>query len=356
MTDADVLVHVVDSSGMADTEGNDLGAADVDSNENGGSHPLNDLSWVQNELIQWVYLNLQMKWDKITRHGRERFVRMFSGYKQNEAFAWRVLLEVENFLYKNEGRDHALDHLADWDEGDLYRLVSAFLGTRFPMALALNKCDLPSAESKCEDVLQSLPINGAHIGIPLTARDEMSFMKYHICSTLAPERLQKLDSSMKSAPYGIWRCLQSAMQLREPVLVFPVLDFEEYLPLPGMNNHATRDASLPNTGMIACLQAAGGQAPTTWDAKKKIYSVESGERKNIHSLRDVIVLKPGSTVGDVFEVLKNLGAVGGEFVRAEAARNIGQKPNQVRKEDFVNKSIRIIKIMTTKRNSWQKSL
>ena len=50
---------------------------------------------------------------------------MFSGYKQNQSFVYDVLLATEQYLYKREGRDHALDKLNEWDEGDLYRLVAA---------------------------------------------------------------------------------------------------------------------------------------------------------------------------------------------------------------------------------------
>ena len=89
-TDADVLIHVLDSSGTADSEGNAVGfieGKDCDNDEhppfdnvggNGaGSHPLNDLAWVQNELIQWVYLNLESKWDNIMRRERNKVRRNF---------------------------------------------------------------------------------------------------------------------------------------------------------------------------------------------------------------------------------------------------------------------------------------
>ena len=69
MTDADVLIHVVDASGTADTEGNTVGGTEK---EGGGSHPLNDLSWVQNELIEWVYSNLASKWENIARRGKNK--------------------------------------------------------------------------------------------------------------------------------------------------------------------------------------------------------------------------------------------------------------------------------------------
>jgi hypothetical protein len=56
---------------------------------------------------------------------------MFSGYKQNQTFVYDVLVTTEKYLYEHEGRDRALDKLDTWDEGDLYRLVAAFLGGKY---------------------------------------------------------------------------------------------------------------------------------------------------------------------------------------------------------------------------------
>jgi len=76
LTDADVLIHVVDVSGIADAEGNIIGLIDENSNDQprkgAGSNPLYDLSWIQNELIQWVANNVESKWDTIVRRGRNK--------------------------------------------------------------------------------------------------------------------------------------------------------------------------------------------------------------------------------------------------------------------------------------------
>jgi ribosome-binding ATPase len=72
LTDADVLVHVVDSSGMADAEGNLLGEEEVMDTSKNSSRPLEDLAWIRNELIEWVYNNLMYKWDSVIRRGRSK--------------------------------------------------------------------------------------------------------------------------------------------------------------------------------------------------------------------------------------------------------------------------------------------
>lgn len=341
LTDADVLIHVVDASGTADTEGNAVG-----SNEDGvgsGSHPLQDLAWILNELIEWVFNNVTFKWESIRRKGRNKLSDMFSGYGQSQAVLHSVFVAVEKYMEETLQRDRALELLDEWDEGDLHRLVSAFLGVRFPMALALNKKDLPSAKVFIRDVQEALPIHGAHVGIPLSARSEMTFVKEHILR-------QKERSNSSLPPEGVWQCLQSAISLREPVLVFPVNDMTTYSPLPGMTRVATEDASLPSAGMVSCLVDAGGAAPTLWSGSN--YVAHKGSPENA-KLRDALVMKPGSTVEDVFLSLKRMGALGGEFVRAEGAGDIGEKAKLVPKHEVVNKSNRILKIMTNKRREWQ---
>ncbi len=72
LLDADVLIHVLDSSGTADTEGNKVVLEGVTDSDVSGSNPLNDIAWVHNELIQWIVSNLMRRWDAIIRRGRRK--------------------------------------------------------------------------------------------------------------------------------------------------------------------------------------------------------------------------------------------------------------------------------------------
>eukprot|EP00547_Thalassionema_nitzschioides_P000486 CAMPEP_0194205756 /NCGR_PEP_ID=MMETSP0156-20130528/4969_1 /TAXON_ID=33649 /ORGANISM="Thalassionema nitzschioides, Strain L26-B" /LENGTH=921 /DNA_ID=CAMNT_0038932119 /DNA_START=41 /DNA_END=2807 /DNA_ORIENTATION=+ len=335
LTEADVLIHVVDASGTADTEGHVVGK------EDGASHPLEDLAWILNEMVEWVFNNVVYKWNRIQRRGRDKLFDMFSGYGQSRSTTQEVFFGVQKYMEDVEQKEGALEKLEEWDEGDLYRLVSAFLGTRFPMALALNKKDLPSSVDFLDKVKESLPIHGAHVGVPLSARAEMNYMKSHM--------IQENPSSGASIPEGVWECLKSAVALREPILVFPVSDMISYAPLPGMIKFATGDASLPNSGMIRCLVAAAGSAPSLW--QNGCYTASLSDKMK---LRDAVMMKIGSTVEDLFHSLKRMGVLGGEFVRAEGAGEIGEKPRLIPKLEILNRSNRILKIMTNKRQEWQR--
>lgn len=356
LTDADVLIHVVDASGSSDTEGNKVGFEQKDSTmiSGAGSHPLNDLSWIRNELLQWVYSNLSAKWESVSRKGSPKLLGMFSGYRQSQSFVWDIILSVEKYLDSSEGRPHALDNLVEWDEGDLHRLVSAFLGVRFPMALALNKSDLPTAAKYVKEIKEALPIHGAHCAVPLCSKREMKFVRNSISNNIFPG--SDINASDASIPEGVWSCLQKAIGLREPILVFPVNDMVTYEPLPGLMECSIGHSSLPSTGMIACLQAAGGSPPSQWNPSRKQYTATFNgiKNKDVLAFRDVLVMKPGSTVEDAFVALKAMGALGGEFVRAEGAGRIREKAKLVKKDDFLCRSNRILRVMSNKRTQWQK--
>ena len=163
--------------------------------------------------------------------------------------------------------------------------------------------------------------------------------------------MAKSPSSDSTPPLGVWNCLTSAIHLREPILVFPVSDMATLAPMSGLNKAAVGDPSLPNAGMVRCIEASGGSPPSCWD--KGHYSMPAKESSTT-KLRDVILMKPGSTVEDVFLTLKRLGALGGEFVRAEASSgDAGERPKPVSKQEVMGRKNRVIRIMTNKRTQWQ---
>jgi len=86
LTDADVLIHVVDASGSADTEGNQVGE---------GVHPLDDLAWIRNELFEWIYGNVASKWSRISRRGKDK-------------------VGASQFSHKSKSRVHLANYLFWW--------------------------------------------------------------------------------------------------------------------------------------------------------------------------------------------------------------------------------------------------
>lgn len=89
LTDADVLIHVVDASGSADTEGNQVGE---------GVHPLDDLAWIRNELFEWIYGNVASKWSRISRRGKDK-VGSFIIYLQIQFSSASILIKKLNITF-----------------------------------------------------------------------------------------------------------------------------------------------------------------------------------------------------------------------------------------------------------------
>ena len=342
LTDADVLIHVLDATGLSDAEGNIVGRDD-----NRASNPLKDLSWIRYELMEWVYSNLMRKWETVKRKGRSKLGDMFSGYGQPPSVTDVILLKVEQFMVLRD-KPNALENLDTWTQADVVRLASAFLGVRFPMILSLNKSDVPSSTKHIEKILSCLPIDGAHVAIPVSAKSEMNFLKHYV---LKSTDTGSGATSMKP-PERVWETLSKALESLHPVFIFPVEDFTSYRPLSGLTRQALEHASLPTPGMIACLEGARGGPPTHWNSDLQCYSAIKDARSSL-SLRDVILFKTGSTVEDAFVALKRLGALTGDFVRAEAAKDIGDAPKPVAKCTRLGIETRILKIMTTRRISWQ---
>ena len=73
-----------------------------------------------------------------------------------------------------------VDEIGSWDEGNIGRLIGAFLRARLPMDLDLNKSNLPLAALITAYMKDALPIHGSHVGVPVLDREEIGFLQRHI--------------------------------------------------------------------------------------------------------------------------------------------------------------------------------
>ena len=131
------------------------------------------------------------------------------------------------------------------------------------------------------------------------------------------------------------------MALRPPTVVFPVASTTTLAPL----------AAPPAHGSGGAAKAGGG------DAVRPL------------QLRDALLLKPMSTVGDAFDVCKRCSPplLSGDFVRAEAravsawherlhedeAQGIAARPVPVRREDLAGSAGAILRIQSNRKSQWQ---
>lgn len=357
LTDADCLVHVVDSSGLSDESGNLHHTADQDKEGEGSERADTDARWIRQELHRWIFHNVKAKWDTVVRrssaapmrgastggtvasasgaagHKRAiaRVVALFTGYKSSPATVRASL--------KDAGLDS--ERAAKYSEQDVHTLVAHFLQRRFPICLALNKVDLvPQAKllSHIRECQASARLRG-ELAVPVCAAAE-----YQAIKKLAAEqqlrdeggksgedkdeetdedraRVQRMTETVEalggcSSDVGVLACISSAVSMRAPVYLYPVSDL----------------------GTLAPIAWSGGSAPPP-------------------RLQDCLLAKPGSSVGDIFSALK-VGAsprarLNGEFVRCSAMPHAGGKVTQLGKDSVLTSQNCILHIQANRKSVWQ---
>eukprot|EP00050_Salpingoeca_kvevrii_P008858 m.305526 g.305526 ORF g.305526 m.305526 type:complete len:260 (-) comp17941_c0_seq1:1110-1889(-) len=237
---------------------------------------------------------------------------MFTGYQARIALVHAAL----------ERTGHSVQHygetLASWKPADLHLLVAHFLHIRFPILLALNKSDLPPAAAHIQRLRNELPHEPS---VPVSAQLEWKLCQWRrrglieyidgasTCAVaegsgafaaLPAAEQQKLRAGVATAnstlgrlgDSGVLAAMNAAVALRDPLVVYPVAD------LSSCSSYA---------------QSGGGGS-----------AVGRAGREAAGVLRDALLMRPGSTVEDLYTALKRapLNLVTGDFVRAEA-RGVG---------------------------------
>jgi ribosome-binding ATPase YchF (GTP1/OBG family) len=440
---ADALVHVVDASGMTDSGGNPTerafaagGAdhsvdpadgesppADPDGNRSGGhgDAAADEIEWVGREIHLWVHSNVCAK-RPVWRKNPGKLSGMFTGYGCSPLMVDGVLrraaaaalaeaqsgsvsggtVAVLESVDRAHGRGerHAasaqaaaaaaaaamqstvhgvgadggvvlMARMAAESDRQLHRLVAHFVAARWPIAVALNKADHPGGAEALAACRRRYP---QRVLVPTSARGELEALAAceqagrHLTPGCGLEGLDGLlgggegcgrPASLECArraitawgSTGVLEVISRCVALRPPTLCYPV-------------SHLGTLAPLTVGGGV------GGSAPPP--------------------LRDCILLKPLSTVGDCFFACKRLQLSSGDFVRAEGraaasevdlsallddrvggsggvshtraaasaatgggtdAAHIQGRP--VKKDDVLSKCCAILRLQSTRKSQWQ---
>jgi ribosome-binding ATPase YchF (GTP1/OBG family)/pimeloyl-ACP methyl ester carboxylesterase len=303
LCDADVLVHVIDGSGRSSADGQEIAACDANDEANtvgvvGASTPVHDAEWVRREIHSWIFGNVAGSWAPI-RARPVKLLTMFSGY--------HATLDLVELALRRCGVTHKTLHvrIPAWGPADLHAFVAHFVLLRFPILLALNKSDTPTAAAHLDAVRRQLPeqpsmamsarlecgllelrrrgavqyIGGDATAVPVA--DVVATMDGKTSAAVAKttEALQKVGST------GVHEVLAAAIALRPAMYLYPVVDLQSL--------HTS-------AGKVATAADDDGAAPQNSDV-----------------LRDCILLKRGATVDDAFRVLAKRDLVSGRLVRSE---------------------------------------
>jgi len=310
LCDADVLIHVCDCSGESDKNG----VAVMDDTDS-ASTAEEDIKWVREELHRWIFGNLVSKWRSVVRAardkhadraGEERLVQLMTGYQG----ATKSIVVAAAFRAELD-----LAAVETWGILDLHLFVAHFLSVRFPMCLALNKCDRLLASGRMgmlEKAKEAAAAQG-YLAIPCSAMLESELLRdaaegklqYVLGASVVKGNVSEQTKQMLEffGSTGVVECISQAVALREPLLVYPVV-------------------------------------------------------QNDQSFKECLQCFPGTTVEDVFSALKR-GVVDsfrlqGDFVRAEAT---SRKPNGaiklLGKDHVLSEGTNVLKILTNRKVHWQ---
>lgn len=167
---ADIFIHVVDSSGTTDAEGNETENYD----------PTSDVQWINMELAVWIGNILFSGWDRVSKRleaDRTKLVDVIndklSGLGSSPVKIKKALMDV-GLIDKNP---------RDWDAGERNNLILQLRESLFPTVIAANKIDRPGADVNFEKLIKKFPsytivATSGLAELTLRKFDEKSIIKY----------------------------------------------------------------------------------------------------------------------------------------------------------------------------------
>eukprot|EP01130_Rhizamoeba_saxonica_P014621 TRINITY_DN640_c0_g1_i1.p1 TRINITY_DN640_c0_g1~~TRINITY_DN640_c0_g1_i1.p1 ORF type:complete len:417 (-),score=84.12 TRINITY_DN640_c0_g1_i1:1763-3013(-) len=127
---AHILLHVVDVSGTTDENGR----ATL------GYNPVQDIQWLEDEIMLWIYNNLINKWGSVLRKWKAQG-KAISKYLQEKLSGYGCKRStIQKAMDKLKLTDNGI--LTDWDDDMIKMFCVEFVRIRFPTILVLNKIDM----------------------------------------------------------------------------------------------------------------------------------------------------------------------------------------------------------------------
>lgn len=296
---ADALVHVVDVSGTTDAEGK----------ATRGYDPSQDIVWLRSEIVRWIQGNLMEKWGSIKRRHVavkatpiETLQNQFSGYGSTAAVVARCL---DKLGLLSGTTKVPLEH---WDDETIERVVNAFTDEKFPTVIALNKIDHPDADKNIAKIAKtadpkSIVLCSAISEVFLRKLAKQGFVKYVEGSEFVDTREDLIE--MGDPTGGGLKELDDKLKQRIENLKDMVL------------------YRFGSTGVVQVLSRAAellGLVPVF--PVRNIQSFTSGSASSTAVFRDCVLVKKGSTVGDVYR--KVMGDAPLAYVETEGARRVAE--------------------------------
>ncbi|MGB9936406.1 MAG: redox-regulated ATPase YchF [Methanobacterium sp.] len=223
-----VFIHIIDASGSTDEEGRPVDA---------GSHdPLQDVEFLEYEIIMWLFGILKKNWSKLIRKALAEKVD-FSRVLHDQLSG--IGISLEDIVEAKRG---VPAEYHKWEDEDLKEFLGVLLHIAKPMLIVANKADLPTAEEN----IKRLKEKYGNV-IPASAESELALVKASEAGLIEyipgssdfkindPDKLS--DAQKKALTYikehvldkygstGVQKALDTAVfDLLQMIVVYPVED------------------------------------------------------------------------------------------------------------------------------------
>ncbi|MFH2107009.1 MAG: redox-regulated ATPase YchF [Candidatus Micrarchaeota archaeon] len=223
---ADLLIHIVDASGSSNAEGESVAPGSYD--------PVNDVKFLEEELIYWIKGILDKNWKKLSKDSElgEKNEIILSGQFCGLGIQLDSIKRTLKELNLEEKK------LQVWSEEEKFNYCKKMREIGKPIIIAANKCDLSTSKANIERLKKTFP---TYLIVPCSAEAEITlktaakagFIEYvpgdgvfKLLKDLSPEQKRAMDLLFNLVKTfdgtGVQRCLNSAVfDYLKYIAVFP---------------------------------------------------------------------------------------------------------------------------------------
>lgn len=229
---AKVLIHVIDASGSTNAEGQPV--------EVGSHDPLDDLEFMEHEIVMWMYGILNRNWSRLVRKIEAEkldIAKVIFDQLSGTGISLEDIIEAKRTVNPDYTK---------WDEEEFIKLTRNILRIAKPMLIIANKADLPTSEENIKRIKEKYPNvipTSAESEIALVKAAESGLIKYTSGDSdfeilkedeLSPNQLKALEYIRtnileKYGSTGVQQALNEAIfNLLNMIVVYPVEDEHKY--------------------------------------------------------------------------------------------------------------------------------
>jgi hypothetical protein len=232
MMQAKVLLHIIDASGSTDEEGRPC--------EPGSHDPLEDINFLQHEIVMWLMSILKKNWNRMVRKVMSEhldFAKVIAEQFSGIGMALEDVIEAKRIITKDYDK---------WEDEDIVAFLDDLLRRSKPMIIVANKADTPTAEEnikKLQEKYENVIPASAESELALVRAAEAGLISYvsgdSDFEVLEPEKLS--SQQLKALEYirehvlqkygstGVQEALNMAVfKVLDMIVVYPVEDEHKY--------------------------------------------------------------------------------------------------------------------------------